>query len=63
MGMTRKGSQVQVLHGPLKSLVKNTISDQVPWKPATCDSCQQRRRQRVRLSVTVVSNAVSDASA
>jgi hypothetical protein len=27
MGMTRKGSQVQVLHGPLKSLVKRTIAN------------------------------------
>jgi hypothetical protein len=25
--MTRKGSQVQVLHGPLKSLVKRTIAN------------------------------------
>ena len=50
--MTRKGSQVQVLHGPLhgplKSLFKHIISNKISGKPATSDNCQQRRQQRVR---------------
>jgi hypothetical protein len=43
-------------------IVKRPISNWISGKPTTYDSCQQCRQQRFRLSVAVVSNAVSNAS-